>query len=830
MIQVLHAGGPMETLLQDVRYGLRTFRARAGFTAVVVITLALGIGANTAIFSAFNALLLRPLPVPDVDRVVFGVALREGFDPFGASFLDYALIRDQARTLASSGLATQRQFQTRQTGEAERLLAAAVTASYLGTLAVRPVAGRLFTQEEDKPGGPAVVIVGHALAQRLFGSDAGSIGKTVELGGAPWSIVGVFPPGFDAPYSAQLWVPMQVDPDALPLDQRAATANEFIARLKPGVSSREADAELKQLARRLEQEYPQIRRGWSFGLVPLRRQYLADLDGSAERLLLAVGVAVGFLLLICCANVASLLLARGVSRESEIAIRRSLGAGRRRIVQQLLTESLLLAFMGGTAGVLLAIWAMPLIGALTPVQAAALGPWLTDFRVDGRVLLFSLAVTVATGALFGLVPALKAAGSDGLMSSINIAGHHAGAGRKRRRSLSALVVAEMALAATLLVGGGLLLQSFHRLQTVDLGFRPDGLVTMELPLSPARYATVAQQSSFIDRVLQQVRSVPGVVAAGITSNVPMQRGITLDSVFEVEGRPPLDPSHVPITAHRLVSPGYAETLGVTLIRGRLLDAGDHERAMPVAVVSEELVRQAWPSEDAIGKRVRRIRAGQRGPWMTVVGVVRDVKEDRFNFRVARPVWYVPYAQQTFPPPPLPLNLVVRTTGRWSDVAAAVRAAVGQVDADQPIANVMPLRDQLVDVLIGARFSAVLLAGLAVMGLLLAALGLYGVIAYSVGQRKGEIGLRMALGARPRDILRLVFREGAWLAGIGLALGAAGSRVLGRLIEGALYGVGGGDPATFAVVALLLSCVALLACFLPARRAMRIEPMSALRTE
>ena len=819
----------MHNLWQDVRYGLRTFRARPGFTAGVVITLALGIGANTAIFSAFNAILLRPLPVADLDRLVFGLALREGFDPFGTSFLDYALYRD-ARSLASSGLATQRQFHLLHQGEPERVVAAAVTASYLTTLGVKPVAGRLFTADEDRPGGPAVALLGHALWQRLFASDPASIGRAVELDGTPYSIVGVLPPAFDAPFSAQLWIPLQVRIDALPFDQRAATAHEFVARLKPGVRLDQADAELKQLARRLEQEHPQVRQGWSFGLIPLRRQYLADLDGRSERLLLVLGVAVGFLLLICCANVASLLLARGVSRETEIAIRRSLGAGRGRILQQLLTESLLLAFAGGGAGVLLAFWLLPGLGALTPIQATALGPWLTDFRIDGRVLLFSLAITVLTGSLFGLAPALKAAGSNGLMSAIKRAEHHAGAGKERRRSLSALVVGEVALAATLLVGGGLVAQSFHRLQSIDLGFRPDGLLTMELPLSPAKYRALSQQVDFIDQVLQRVRTLPGVLAAGITTNVPMQRGTTLDSVFEVEGHAPPRPSEVPITAHRAVSPGYAEALGVTLLEGRLLDANDQQRALPVAVVSAELVRQSWPGEDPIGKRLRRVRAGQRGPWMTVVGVVKDVKEDRFNFRIARPVWYVPYAQQPFPPPALPLNLVVRTEGNSGDVAASVRASVRAVDSSQPIANVMPLREQLADVLIGERFSAVLMTVLAAMGLLLAALGLYGVIAYSVGQRKGEIGLRMTLGAGPRDILRLVIGEGAWLVGAGLALGAAGGWVLTRLLETNLYGVSSADPATFMAVAVLLSSVALLACFVPARRASRIEPMAALRSE
>jgi predicted permease len=820
----------MGSLWQDVRYGVRTLRARPGFTAAVALTLALGIGSNTAIFSAFQALLLRPLPVAEIDRLVFGMALREGFDPFGTSFLEYELYRDQARSLSSTGLATQRQFVLLRDGDPERLNAAAVTASYLRTLGVRAAPGRLFTDEEDRPGGPAVALVSPALAERLFGGARAAIGRKLELEGISRTVVGVLPPGFDAPYSAEVWVPHQADFAALPFDQKAAPANELVARLRPGATLEQADRELKQLAQRLEREHPQVRRGWSYGLVPLRRQYLADLEGRAERLLLVVGMAVGFLLLICCANVAALLLARGISRESEMAIRRSLGAGSRRLAQQLLTESLLLALLGGALGVLLAFWLLPLLAVLNPIQASALGRWLTDFRIDGPALLFSSALTLLTALLFGLAPALRAARSGSLAQALRSGEGRAGVSRERRRSLSALVVSEIALAATLLVGGGLVAQSFQRLQRIDLGFRPDGLFTLELPLSPAKRPAVRDQESFIEELLRTVRAVPGVRAAGVTTNVPMQRGTTLDSIFEVEGRPPPRPSEVPITAHRMVSDGYAETLGLSLVKGRLLETGDHERALPVAVVSEELVRQSWPGEDPIGKRLRRIRAGQRGPWMTVVGVVRDVKEDRFNFRVARPVWYVPFAQQPFPPPTLPLNLVVRTNGSWGEVAAAVRAAVRSIDPGQPVANVMPLREQLSDLLVGERFSAILLLTLAAMGLLLAALGLYGLISYSVGQRKAEIGLRMALGAGPRDILRLVVGQGAGLIAAGLALGAGGAFTLARLLAGYLYGVSPGDPATLSAVGLVLCGVALAACLIPACRAMRIEPMAALRSE
>jgi putative ABC transport system permease protein len=820
----------MDTLWQDLRHGLRTMRAHPGFTAVAVLTIALGIAANTAIFSAVNALLLRPLPLRDVDRLVYGLTFREGFDPFGTSMLDYGLYREEARSFASMGLGSQRQFTVTGGTEPLHLNGAAVTASYLATLGVIPELGRSLTAEEDRPGGPPVVVIAHALWQRRFAGDRGVLGRSIPLNGQPHTIVGVLPPGFDFPYAAEAWVPMQTDFESVPLTDRATTGYDMVARLQPGVSLDRADAELKTLARKLEQQYPQIRRGWTYGLIPLRRVLLADVSGKAERSLLVLTGAVAFLLLICCANVASLLLARGVAREGEIAIRRSLGATRTRLVAQLLTESALLAVTGGVLGVLLAFWLLPALAALNPIQAIGLATFLIDFRLDTRVLLFSLTTTLLTGALFGIAPALQLAGREATMAVLRQRDQRTGVG-VGRRPLGVLVVAEVAVAATLLVGGVLMIRSFQRLERVELGFRPDDLLTMELPLTAAKYEKLEARVELIERVLERVRTLPGVSAAGITTNLPMQRGTTLDSIFEVEGRPRTNPAEVPVTAHRLVSPGYAETIGLTLVSGRFIDERDRAGALPVAVVSEELVRQSWAGEDAIGKRVRRIRSGERGPWMTVIGVVRDVKEDRFNFRIARPVWYVPYAQQTFPlPVNLPLNLVIRTKGDPSSVAAAVRAQVRAVDPDQPIAAVMPLRDQLADLLVMDRFAAILLGTLAAAGLLLAALGLYGVLAYSVGQRTGEIGLRMALGARPRDVLALVVREGAMLAGAGLALGVVGAGAVSRVLANALYEVSPSDPRTFVAVSVVLASAALLACWIPARRATRIEPMAALRCE
>jgi putative ABC transport system permease protein len=821
----------MESLWQDLRFGVRVLRARPGFTAVAVLVLALGTGATTAVFSAFNALMLRPLPVSDADRLVFGMALREGFDPFGTSLLEYDLYAREATTLVGSGVGTPRIFTLAGSTEPERLRGAAVTASYLRTLGVEPFLGRLFTGEEDRPGGPAVALLGHDVWRRRFGADPGVLGRALVLEEGPPVVVGILPPGFDVPHSAEAWVPMQAAVASLPLDQRAATANDFVARLAPGASLAQADAELKRLARQLEIAYPQIRRGWSFGLVPLRQQLMADLEGRTRRSLVALGVAVACLLLACCANVASLLLARGVAREGEMAIRLSLGAGRARLARQVLAESLLLALLGGALGVALASSVRPLLAAMSPIQAVGLGSHLTDFSLDGRVLVFSLVTSLATAAVFGTVAARRATRSRDLVTALKARSPTSGGAGAGRRPLAILVVGEIAVAATLLAGGALTTRSFLHLRRLDLGFRPDRLLTMELPLSRVRYEEQEPRTRFVQDVLQRVRSLPGVVGAGITTNVPLQRGVLLDSIFEVDGRPRANPADVPITSHRLVSAGYLETLGVTVEAGRLLDERDLAGSPLVAVVSRELARQAWPGEDPLGKRIRRVRAGQPGPWMAVVGVVRDVREDRFGFRSARPVWYLPYAQQTLPlPVSLPLNLVVRTGGDAAPVAAAVQESIRAVDPGQPVGVGAPMSEHLSDVLLAERFAAALMGTLGGLSLALSALGLYGVMAYSVSQRRREIGLRMALGARPRDVLRLVLGEGSRLLGLGLAFGLLGAFALGRVLASTLHEVGSSDLSSFLVVALTLAPAALAACWLPARRAARVDPMTALRAE
>jgi putative ABC transport system permease protein len=585
---------------------------------------------------------------------------------------------------------------------------------------------------------------------------------------------------------------------------------------------------MRGIARDLEKEYPQVRRGWSVAVIPLRQELLQDLAGRIEKSMIALLAAVGFLLLICCANVAGLLLARGSARSRELAVRRAVGAGWSRIVIQLVTESLLLAVAGGIGGLLLAYAILPVLNSLNPVATDGFAGTLRSIHLDARVFAFALLVTALTGAASGLLPAIRTAGSRNLISAIQEGGQRSGRGAASRRLLSALAVCEMAIALALLVGGGLVIQSFERLQHIELGFRPGKLMTLHMELSARKYGEFSQRRAFVEKLVDRVRHLPGVASAGITTNIPLDFVNSRDSIFEAEGHPTLDLSSVPITAHRLVTPAYLETLGVSLVQGRLLNEYDRAGTLPVVVISEELARQGWPGEDPLGKRIRRVVPGQPDlPWLTVVGVVRDVKEDSFNFRINRPVWYLPYDQQeNF----YSLDLVVKPESDAAGLSGTIGRAVREVDPDQPVSNVSSMDQQVAKVLLTERFSAVLMGALALLGILLAVIGLYGVTAYAVSQQTGEISMRMVLGAYPADIYRMVLGRGAKMILGGLLAGLLLAAGLARLLAGTLYSVKANDPVTFLAISLLLASVALVACYLPARRAARVDPLLALRHE
>src|SRR5438552_11161695 len=814
-------------LWQDVRYGARMLLKSPGYTAIAVAALGLSIGANSAIFSAVNARLLRPLPVEDIDRLIVPVTLREGFDPFGSPFLEYAAYRDRAHCFASSGVATARSFTFTGRGEPERLRGATATASYLSTLGTKPMLGRTISAEDDRPGGPPVALISYGLWQRHFAGNADVLSQSLNLDGRNYNIIGVMSPGFDLPGIADVWVPLQTDNDSLPLTERAATNNTIVARLRPGVSLQQADAELKAIARQLEQEYPNFRRGWTVKVVAFRQDLLGDMEGRVRRALFALMAGVGFLLLICCANVANLQLARGVTRERELLLRRALGAGPWRITRQLLAENILLALVGGIAGLLLAHWLLPILAALNPIQGISLVAFFDNFSIDQRVLAFAFCVTVLTGIAFGLLPALKNAGAHELMPRMKQGDFRTGGDAAGRRWLKRLIVGEIAMAFTLLICGGLMVQSFQRLQHVSLGFNPDNLLTMKMVLPASKYSDYRRRVAFAEEVFERARNVPGVWSAGMTTNIPLERETAYDAVFEVEGRPPANPNEVPITSHRVVTPGYLETMGISLTKGRFIDRNDRVDTLPVVVASEEFARQSWPGTDPIGKRVRRVRAGQTFPWMTVIGVVKDVKEDLFNYRIKRPVWYVPYAQveNNFP-----LNLVVSSRLDPASLATALREIIRKCDPDQPVSNVLTMNAILSSVLVTERLGAVLIVTLALSGLLLAALGLYGVMAYAVKQRTGEIGLRVALGAQRKHVLALILGDGMKLTLFGVVIGLVSAWSVTRLLVSLLFDLSATDAATFSLVSLLLGLVGLFACYLPARAAMRLDPVQALHCE
>jgi putative ABC transport system permease protein len=812
----------METFIKDSRYALRQLFQHRAFSLIAILALALGIGANTAIFSVVNAVLLEPLPYRAPAELVWiwGTNPLNDIPKENASYPDYVDWHQQAQSFqAMGGFAQTSPILTGGESEPERLQGAYVIGDFFNVLGVEPALGRKFLPEENDAGKNRIVILSHALWQRRFGGDAKIIGQQITIGGNPHTVVGVMPAGFQDPIpnasrTVQLWLPLPVS-DSMRSSRRGDFLN-VIARLKPGVKLETASAEMKGIAGRLEQQYPATNTQWGVIVQPLHE----TLTGDVRPALLILLSAVAFLLLIACANVANLLLARASSRQREIAIRAALGASRGRVVRQLLTENIVLSLCGGGLGLLFAWWGIQALLALSPGNIPRLG----SIGIDRAVLLFTLSVSLVTGLLFGLVPAFTASRPD-LNNTLKEGGRSSAEGAGGRRLRNALAVAEIALSLVLLVGAGLLIRSFIRLQEVRPGFNPQHLLCLDLSLPSAKYKENQETVNFFDQLLASVSQQPGIQSAAVSAGVPLSGGADF-LAFSVEGRVLANTDRTPDAEARVVSPDYFRTMQIPLRSGRVLSDRDVPGQPDAVVVSETLVKKYFPGQDPIGKRLTFGDPQAKDvQWYTVVGVVGDVRGVNLNEEPYGQL-YTSYRQN----PRRALTLVVRTAAEPTAMLGAVRERIWALDRQQPLYNVRTAEQVLERSIARPRFNMLLITILASVALVLAAVGIYGVISYSVTQRTHEIGVRMALGASVGDVLKLVVGQGMLLAGIGVILGLVAAFAVTRIMATLLFGVTATDPVTYFGLALLLGLIALLACYIPARRATKVNPVTALRAE
>lgn len=809
----------MEHFSQDARYALRVLRKSPGFALAAVLALALGIGANSAVFSVVNGVLLRPLPFTEPDRLVrlFGNFRAHGLERISTSVLEYRDYREVPRVLSSVSAFADADVALTGQDVPERLRAILATASFLPTLGVFPAMGRHFTEEEETRGRDQVVILTHRLWRGRFGANPDIIGMSLTLDGQPFTVVGVLPAGFEYPQGTDLYVPFAPTPDQLNPAGRGRRFLDVVARLKPGVTVEAAQRDMDRVAVQLMEANPgnySQSSGWAISVVSMEEQ---TVGGVRSTLWVLLG-AVAFVLLIACTNVANLQLARAVARGREISIRAALGANRVRLVTQFLTESLVLSLVGGALGLLLAMWG---VDALLALVGDGL-PRASEVRLDGRVVLFTAAVSVLTGLLFGLVPALQASRAD--LHAAMREGTRGTGGRGSGRVRAMLVVAQVALALVLLVGAGLFLRSFMALQGVDAGFDPQGVLTARLSLPLERYDPPAKRAATMRDFLARVQAVPGVESAGLATLLPLTG--RSDWSFDIEGKMqgPADPP-LPAVEYRAVSADYHKALRIPLVRGRMLLDSDGFDAPHAVVINETMARVIFPGEDPVGKRVRLRSRDPKAPWATVVGIVKDVREWGLDVP-ARPVAYYSLPQRA----PMGAYLVVRTRQSPSSLLGALQAELRAVDPDLPLYDVSPMAAVVDGSVSQRRFSMLLLALFASVAVVLASLGIYGVIAYTVTQRTRELGIRMALGARQVDVLGLMVGQGMRLTLVGVGVGLVLALGLGRLLGALLYGVKAHDPLTFAGVAVLLVGVALMATWLPARRATQVDPALTLRAE
>ncbi|MEK6321098.1 MAG: ABC transporter permease [Acidobacteriota bacterium] len=813
----------METLLQDLRYGIRMLLKQPGFTVVAVIALALGIGANTAIFSVVNAILLRPFNYKDSERLV---QINHNYPKLdlkaSVSASGYTHYREHCDSFEEVAAGTGWPVNLTDAGDPERLQGLAVTHTFFPTLGVEAALGRVFSPEEDQPGRNRVVVLTDGLWKRRFGGDPNLVGNTIRLNGENYTVVGIMPPDFqfgrESGQLLDLYSPIAFTPEQLNPNR---WRNEFlfaVARLKPNATIAQAQAEMDTIAANVREQYfggGDANDPSSWGL--LVRSMREITVGEIRPALLMLLVAVAFVLLIACANVANLLLARAALRHKEIAIRSALGAARGRVIRQLLTESVLLAIIGGAIGLALAYWG---IGALISLNEGGI-PRSNEIGIDARVLFFTVGVSLLTGVLFGLFPAWQTSKTD--LHAVLKEGGRSGSAQRSVRGL--FVVAEVAAALVLLVGAGLLLKSFQKLQEVNPGFRPDHLLTMQISLPANRYKEPQQVDAFFAQALEKIKALPGVEAAGVCTSLPMS-GSGSSGSFTIEGRTTAPGEMSPWGNRWFAGATYFQTMGIPLLKGRYFDDRDVREAPQVAIIDETMERKFWADEDPIGKRISFQRDPQGNPiWREVVGVVGHVKQK--GLEGDSPVqYYIPHRQLPVPG----VFLVARTAAEPASLAGAVRSSIQSVDRELPVFRVTTMERMVSESMTQRRFAMTLLGIFAIVALILASVGLYGVMSYSVTHRTNEIGIRMALGARATDVLGMVVGQGMKLSLAGVGIGLVGAFALTRVMGTLLFSVSATDPLTYVAVALLLVGVSLVACYVPARRATKVDPMIALRYE
>ncbi|HEV2490637.1 MAG TPA: ABC transporter permease [Candidatus Acidoferrales bacterium] len=819
----------LETLAQDIRYALRMLRKSPGFTTVAVLTLALGIGGNTAMFTVVDAVLLKALPYPNADRIVM---IRESahLPEYGgdeeiiapADFADWS-----TRSSAFDSIAADMYwlFNLTEAGEPLRIEGDKISASLFSVLRVQPFLGRVFTPEEDHYGGPKVALLGYGLWVSRFGADPKILGQTIRLDGQNYAVIGVMPKWFHFPDpSDEVWVPLDLKPDDL--TNRTDRSLIIVGRLRTSASLSQAQGQMDAIAANLADRYPTTNRGIGAHVVLLRDQVIGDVRAA---ILILWGFS-GLVLLIVCANIASLLLTRASIRRREFGIRVALGAGRSRLGFQLLTESLLLALVGGAFGLLLAVWGLRGLRCMSTPASFPYLPRIDELSINGPVLLFTFGVSLLAGVVFGAFPIFQVGRVD-LHDALKEGARESAGGRGLARI--ALIVGEMAIGTVVLVGAGLLLRSFQQLSKIPLGFDTRNVLSLRVVPRGPNYMSVTQRGAFFKQVLEKIHAIPGVQWAGAISNLPLDLSTEIIP-FSIEGRIPTSPGQGPVADYRLVTPEYFEALRIPLIEGRSFSWSDAPRSLAVAVISKGMARSHWPGEDPLGKRIKLGPLNSRSPWLSVVGVVGDVHNYSPTAQPQSTI-YLPYAQSqgvrlAFPELLTLRDLVVRTTVDPSSVTSAVRDTIRAIDRDLAVSRVRTMDDVFSVVVTPQRFNLRLLELMAGLALILAAFGLYGVTAYSVEQRTHEIGVRMALGASSSDIVRMVLGQGLLLASIGIAIGVAGALALTRFLRSLLFEIKPTDPATFIGVAILLALVALAACYIPARRAMKVDPMIALRYE